>query len=209
MELREYWAVIRKRWYIIVLLTLVASIVSAYYSFYVIKPIYNASTTLLLNVTQGSNLDGGTLDGLMRSQLFEQAVLTDTKIPVDISMLDSMMTTSLQGELLSITVTGPNQSIDAQVANAISFTFVKEAQSLMRIPGAEIVTPAVAYPNAIPVSPNKKHNIEFAAAIALLFSLGLSFILEYLDMRLKTEDEVTRHLRIPVLASVEEYKIRL
>ncbi|MNP65145.1 hypothetical protein D3C76_1607110 [compost metagenome] len=38
--------------------------------------------------------------------------------------------------------------------------------------------------------------------IALLFSIGLVFLLEYLDDTIKTEDDILKVFDVPVLASV-------
>lgn len=208
MELMEYWAVIIKRWYIIFFVTLIAGSVSFYYSYYVIKPIYSASTTLLLNVSPNASPDGTTIDGLMRSQIFDEAVITEARLKVDTTTLASMLATNLTGELLTITITGPSQRVDAHMANAFASTFETDGPPLMHLPTSQVVTPAVVNPRQFPISPRKKRNVSFAAAIAVLFSTGLAFLLEYFDMRLKTEDDVKRHLNIPVLATIQEYKVK-
>jgi uncharacterized protein involved in exopolysaccharide biosynthesis len=52
-----------------------------------------------------------------------------------------------------------------------------------------------------PVKPNSKLMLKLALALGLLAGLGLAFLLELLDRRLRTEHDVESMLGIPVLAS--------
>ena len=57
-----------------------------------------------------------------------------------------------------------------------------------------------------PVKPNIKLNIAFAFFIGLMASVGLVFVLEYLDRTIKTEEEVEKYLELPVIATIPRYK---
>lgn len=53
-----------------------------------------------------------------------------------------------------------------------------------------------------PVRPRKRFNIIVSALVGLTVSLGVAFLLEYLDNTIKTPDEVERYLGLPTLAVV-------
>ena len=53
-----------------------------------------------------------------------------------------------------------------------------------------------------PVKPNKKLNIAIALLLGLMVFTLLAFILEYLDNTLKTPDDITRELDLPVLGLI-------
>ena len=57
-----------------------------------------------------------------------------------------------------------------------------------------------------PVKPNIKLNIAIAFFIGLMASVGLVFVLEYLDRTIKTEEEVEKYLELPVIATIPRYK---
>ena len=63
-----------------------------------------------------------------------------------------------------------------------------------------VVAPAL-YPNK-PVKPNKKLNMAVAGILGLMVSVGLAFLLEYLDNTVKTPSDVERLLGVPVLGSI-------
>ncbi|MBC7074982.1 MAG: lipopolysaccharide biosynthesis protein [Syntrophomonadaceae bacterium] len=53
-----------------------------------------------------------------------------------------------------------------------------------------------------PVKPNKKLNIAVAFVLGLMVFTMLAFVIEYLDNTLKTPDDVTRELELPVLGVI-------
>ena len=53
-----------------------------------------------------------------------------------------------------------------------------------------------------PVSPNKKMNIAIAFLLGLMVSVGLVFLLEYLDNTYKTKEQLEKELELPVLGVI-------
>jgi capsular polysaccharide biosynthesis protein len=53
-----------------------------------------------------------------------------------------------------------------------------------------------------PVSPNIPLNIAIAFVASLMLAVGISFLLEYLDDTIKTEDDVLTYLGQPTLAMI-------
>lgn len=54
----------------------------------------------------------------------------------------------------------------------------------------------------IPVRPNKKRNILLGVIFGLMIGIGLSFLREYLDRTLHTEEDVEKYLGLPVLSVI-------
>ena len=54
----------------------------------------------------------------------------------------------------------------------------------------------------VPVKPNKKLNVAIAIVLGLMIFTLLAFILEYLDNTLKTPEDITRELDLPVLGLI-------
>ena len=63
-----------------------------------------------------------------------------------------------------------------------------------------VVSPAAARNS--PVKPNKKLNITVAFLLGLMASVALSFVLEFLDYTIKTTDDVSQHLDLPVVGLI-------
>ena len=55
-----------------------------------------------------------------------------------------------------------------------------------------------------PVSPNKKMNIAIAFLVGLMVSVGLVFLLEYLDNTYKNKEQLEKDLGIPVLGAIPD-----
>jgi uncharacterized protein involved in exopolysaccharide biosynthesis len=53
-----------------------------------------------------------------------------------------------------------------------------------------------------PVSPNKKRNVVLGIIIGLMIGIGISFLWEYLDRSLRTEEDIHRYLDLPVLSVI-------
>jgi len=77
----------------------------------------------------------------------------------------------------------------------------------MNIQNVQVVDEAVELSNPTAVKPNKKLNIAIAFILGLMVSVGLAFLLEYLDNRLRTEDDVQRYLKLPILGVIVEYEL--
>lgn len=59
-----------------------------------------------------------------------------------------------------------------------------------------------AEPPRRPVRPNRRRDLTIGFAAALLLAVGLVFTLEMFDTRIKSPDDITRHLHLPTLAMV-------
>ncbi|NPV70676.1 MAG: hypothetical protein HPY55_08545 [Firmicutes bacterium] len=63
-----------------------------------------------------------------------------------------------------------------------------------------VVSPALI--PTTPVRPNKKLNVAVAGVLGIFLSLGLVFVLEYLDNTMKNPDDVRKHLGLPTLGNI-------
>ncbi|OHD76105.1 MAG: hypothetical protein A2V99_03570 [Spirochaetes bacterium RBG_16_67_19] len=77
-------------------------------------------------------------------------------------------------------------------------------EAASQIGNIDVVDPAVT--PLRPVQPRKKENAIIALAGSLFLAIILSFLLEYLDKTLKTEDEIKRLLSIPVLGIIPRFE---
>ncbi len=66
--------------------------------------------------------------------------------------------------------------------------------------GAELASAAVA--PSEPSSPNHKRDVILGLVLGLLFGIGLALLIDRLDRRLRSTDEIGEALRVPVLISV-------
>ncbi len=220
LELQQYWAIIRKRWLLVILVPVIAVVMSGVLSFFVIKPQYEADTSLLVNQKQSSNPSiqyaeimanqalVKTYSDIIKSATVEQAVIDQLNLPYTTAQLDKTITVSSpdQSQVIRVKVVSPSQSLSTNIANSLAQVFQNKAQTLMDVQNVQIVDQAVSPQNPHPVKPNKKLNIAIAFILGLMVSLGMAFLMEYLDNRLRTEEDVRRYLNLPVLGAIIDYE---
>jgi capsular polysaccharide biosynthesis protein len=222
IELRQYWEVLRKRWVIVVVLPLIAALTSGIISFYVIKPVYQASTTLIVgkkaadvqaaaqmldnSVLLANQQLAKTYATIAQSRTVEQNVIKALGLSVTVEGLDGMISINpvKTTEILEIQVTNTNPELAASIANTMFQEFSKAVIEIKKVDSVSIVDKAVT--PAQPVKPNKKLNILIALVVGLMASVGLVFMLEYLDNTIKTSSDVEKLLGIPVLGIIPNYQ---
>lgn len=223
LELRQYWGIVRKRWLMIISIPVLAAIVSALLSMFVIKPQYSSDTTLLVNQKPTASTSTGvqyddilasqalvkTYSDIIKSKTIEQAVIDKLGLSLTAPQLDGMISVSSpdQSEVIDVSVVSPSQSEATNIANSLAQVFQNKAQNLMNVQNVRIIDAATNPASPSPVKPNKKLNVAIAFILGLLVSLGIAFLIEYLDNRLKTEEEVRRFINYPVLGSILDYEL--
>jgi capsular polysaccharide biosynthesis protein len=219
LELREYWAIIRKRITLVLAIPLIAALVSGVISFFVLKPQYEANTTLLVNQKQDNNplLEYQvimanqalvkTYSDIIKSQTLENQVISQLHLPYTVDELDKMVDVSApdQSQVIEVSVTAPTQVEAAKIANTLASVFQQQAEKLMDVKNVQIVDPAAVESHPKPVKPNKTLNIAVAFILGFMVSVGLALLLEYLDNRLRDEEAVMKYLNLPVLGTVLDY----
>jgi capsular polysaccharide biosynthesis protein len=223
MELRQYWEIIRKRWLLIVALPLLAALTSGIISFYIIKPVYQASTTLIVgkkaedlsqallgqmldyNVLQANLQLAKTYGEIAKSRTVEQNVIEKLNLGLTVTELDKqvLITPVKNTEILEIQVKNTDPQLAASIANTMAAEFSAAVIEIKKVDSVSIVDEAVA--PAIPVKPNKMLNILIALLVGLMAAVGLAFLLEYLDNTIKTSEEAENILGIPVLGLIPLY----
>ncbi len=222
IDLRQYWEMLRKRWIIVVALPLIAALTSGIISFYVIKPVYQASTTLIVGKKAGEAgqsavqmLDNSVLQAnlqlaktyaaIAQSRTVEQNVIDNLDLELTVAELDSLITINpvKTTEILEIAVMNTDPDMSAIIANSMANEFSKAVIDIKKVDSVSIVDTAVTPTH--PVKPNKTLNILIAFVVGLMASFGLVFLLEYLDNTVKTSDDVEKLLGIPVLGVIPNY----
>jgi len=223
MELRQLWEIIRKRWLLIVALPLIAALTSGIISFYIIKPLYQASTTLIVgkkaedisqallgqildyNVLQANLQLAKTYGEIAKSRTVEQNVIEKLNLGMTVTELDNQVLINpvKNTEILEIQVQNTDPQLAASIANTMAAEFSAAVVEIKKVDSVSIVDEAVAPAN--PVKPNKMLNILIALLVGLMVAGGLAFLLEYLDNTIKTSEEAENILGIPVLGLIPLY----
>jgi receptor protein-tyrosine kinase len=112
--------------------------------------------------------------------------------------------------LILVTVTDPDPAMAQKLANGMSEAFVEEIKSFEApapvVPGYKPSPPASVFEQApLPFGPlprNTSRNLIIGALFGLVLSVTVVLLLNYLDVTVRSPEDVERRTGLPVLGSI-------
>ncbi|MCA0756502.1 lipopolysaccharide biosynthesis protein [Paenibacillus sp. N4] len=219
LDLRQYMMIIRKRLALIVIFVILCTAAAAVFSIFFKAPIYEASTKIIVNQT-ASQLATGQLDinqinsNIKMIDTYKEIIKTPAildkvaaKYP-ELGFTASELARKIQvssvnnTQVMTLVVQDVEYRKAAETVNAVSNVFQEEIQHIFKVENVSILNEAVVDAEPGPVSPNVPLNISIAFVVSLMLSVGIVFLLEYLDDTIKTEADVLEYLGQPTLAMI-------
>ncbi|MBD7943260.1 MULTISPECIES: YveK family protein [Psychrobacillus] len=216
ITLQDIFKTLKKRLSLIIILTIIALAISAVVSYFVITPIYQSSTQILINqekteVNTFSSQDIETNLQLINTYnviIKSPAILSLVIDELDLNTTPAALTNKItvnnaeDSQVVNITVQDPDPQRAVDIANKTAQVFQAQIKTLMQVDNVSVLTPAVLGDNPSPVKPDPMLNMAIAAVIGLMLGVGLAFLLEYLDTTVKTEEDIEELLNLPVLGLI-------
>lgn len=220
ISLRELFQVLRKRLWLIVLITIIAATVSAVISFFVLTPVYESKTQILVNQAKNdqqlynnqtvqTNVQLiNTYNDIITSPAILDKVIKELQLDSSAQSLSGQIqvTSAQDSQVAQIVVQDTSAKRATDIANTTAFVFQKEVPKLMNVDNVKVLSKATLSENASPVKPQPLLNIAIAVVVGLMVGIGLSFLLEYLDNTLKTEQDIENLLELPVMGVITTIK---
>ncbi|MBT2257831.1 YveK family protein [Priestia megaterium] len=220
ISLRELFAVLRKRLWLIVLITIIAATVSAVISFFVLTPVYESKTQILVNQAKSdeqlyntqtvqTNVQLiSTYNDIIKSPAILDKVIKELKLDKSAQSLSGQIqvTNAQDSQVAQIVVQDTSAKRATEIANTTASVFKKEVPKIMNVDNVSVLSKATLGESASPVKPQPLMNIAIAVVVGLMVGIGLSFLLEYLDNTLKTEQDIENLLELPVMGVITTIK---
>lgn len=205
---------LKKRWKLIVVITLCATLLSGVVSFFVLKPQYEATTKVFIGKEEGAEQGYNQSDVIMYQKLmktYSEAIKTkdlvgraleDVKTELEVKeVLAGLTVTNVTDtQILEIKFKGKNPKEARDIVAAVTGEFINTSKTLVANGNVRVIEEVVVPEN--PVSPNKKMNIAIAFLLGLMASVGLCFLLEFMDNTFKSKEQLEREIDIPVLGTI-------
>ena len=205
---------LKKRWKLIVVITLGATLLSGIVSFFVLKPQYEATTKVFIGKEEGAEQGYNQSDVIMYQQLmktYSEAIKTkdlvkrsiakvDTELEVNQVLGGLTVTNVANTQILEIKFQGGNPKEARDIVAAVTEEFISTSKTMVANGNVKVIEQVVIPEN--PVSPNKTMNIAIAFILGLMVGVGIAFILEFMDNSFKSKEQVEQELGIPVIGSI-------
>ncbi|MCM3771786.1 Wzz/FepE/Etk N-terminal domain-containing protein [Priestia aryabhattai] len=220
ISLKELFQTLKKRLWLIGLIMIIAAIISAVVSFFILTPIYQSKTQILVNQAKsdqqlytGTEVQTNiqlinTYNVIIKSPAILDKVKEELNLNRTVDELNDQITVSSakDSQVVEITVEDESPYIAAQIANKTAEVFQTQVSKIMKIDNVSILSKAEVKANVSPVKPQPLLNIAIAIVVGLIVGIGLAVLLEYLDNTIKTEQDIESILEVPVIGAITNIK---
>ncbi|QJX78740.1 YveK family protein [Priestia megaterium] len=220
INIKELFQTLKKRIWLIALITIIAAIISAVISFFVLTPVYESKTQILVNQAKSdqqlynatevqTNIQLiNTYNVIIKSPAILDKVKSELNLDRTVEDLNSQITVSSakDSQVVEITVQDPSPQVAAQIANKTAKVFQAQISKIMKIDNVSVLSKAEVKGTVSPIKPQPLLNIAIAIVVGLMVGVGLAFLLEFLDNTLKTEQDIENILELPVMGVITTIK---
>ena len=225
INLREYFMLIKKRFWIIFTIVFVCTTLTAVYSNMNYQPVYMAATKLIVNKTSEKDqlgreqIDFGAIGvniGLINTykEIIKTPAIMDKVVQrypdLNLTAEQLIAMTNVAGlhdtQVMTIVVTHYSYEKAVRIANAVSEVFQTEIPKIMKIDNITILNKAKMQDYPVPVNKKSNQYIVLSFAASLVIAIGLVLLLEALDDTLKTEEDVRQIFAVSTLAFVPKIR---
>ena len=176
-----------------------AAIVSAIISFFFMTPIYQSSTQILVNQKkqEGAMFQAGEiqtniqLTNTYKVIIKSPVILDQVNEKLNLNMTAQALTGKINvanekdSQVISVTAEDKDPKLARDIANATADVFKGEVAKIMNVDNVTVLSKAEVVENQSPIKPRPMLNLAIAFVVGLMASVGLAFLLEYLDNTVK------------------------
>lgn len=220
IKLQEIIDALKKRWRVVVLIALGITISTAFVSFFLIKPKYEASTKVFVGKESSNKIQEYTSNDV---QMYQQLLKTYS----DVILTKDFIESAIEGENIAITKemvlsnlkvtpkTGTQileikyLSFDKKeakkIAEKVTNEFIIVSTKLISNANVQIIENA-SLPEK-PVSPNKILNISIALLIGIIIGVGVAIILDFKDTTYSCKEDLEKEIDLPVLGVIPKFDV--
>ncbi len=215
ISLQELVKLIKKKMLLIIGFAICSAGITAYLSFYLISPVYEAQTQLLVNQKNISEENIwaqmetdlqliSTYNVIIKSPVILNKVIEKLSLQISEEELMNQITVSNESDskVVNISVRADELQQAVNIANTIAEVFQTEIPNLMSVNNINILSAAKIDQSPNPVEPNITLNIAAAFIIGAMAGIGVAFLREVFDVTIKTEKDIENILQLPVLGMV-------
>ncbi|MHA6259945.1 YveK family protein [Sporosarcina sp. CAU 1771] len=216
ISVQKVFKVIRANLLLIIGLVLFSVSLVGGLSYYVLQPIYQSSTQILINQQKSDESQFNTQDIQTNLQLINtynviiksSVILSKVIDELNLDMLPSQLASKISvsseqnSQVINVTVQDSNPRKTVEIANTTAEVFQKEIKTLMNTDNVHILAAAVDLKNPAPVKPNPLLNMAIAAVIGLMLGVALAYLRILLNTTVKNEQDIEEFFELAILGVI-------
>lgn len=217
VSMAEIAAILLKRWWVVVLCTVLFTAGAFGVTRFIIDEKYTASVSMYV---QAGSSDGSLVASLndlnyaqkvvntyieiLRTEVFLKSVAQKAQVPYStyqlLEMIEIQAVNDTEIFKVKVTTTSPEESL--LMARTISELAPQKIIEIKNANDVKVVDPATL--PLYPSSPNVLLNTAIGMALGLVLGVLTAFLIFYLDKRIKDEEDILRHYDVPILGVVPQ-----
>ncbi|KHE67475.1 capsular biosynthesis protein [Halobacillus sp. BBL2006] len=199
INLKEYFDVIKRRAWIIVVLMIVTTAGGVLYNHLNNTLLYQTSTRIILET---EDEDMNTLMVMIKDPIIMDEVKNDLNLKLsDEALATKISVTRLEESqvvLISVTDTDPERAVE--IANTTANVYKKKIVDILSFKEVQLLSEAKL--NPFPINENQSRNLVAAAVFGFVVGIGIVFLLDTLDGTIRNRHDIEDYLDVPVIGSV-------
>lgn len=217
MTLLELLTLLRKHLKLVIMLPIVCMVAMGLASVLMMNDTYTATTDMyVLASSEGSNSSSALSSDLSASQMLtndvatllqSDRVMSDAADQLGLPNLrgyDITVTSESTTRVITLQVTSSDAQGSANVANALADCVSNVAQEVMNVESVNVIDEAPT-PEA-PSGPNRMLYVAVAAMAGLFASVAIVVLMDVIDTRVRSAEDVEELLELPVIGRIPEMK---
>ncbi len=219
MDIRQIALTIWKRAWIIVLITVVSCVATGLCSYYLLQPVYQASTKLIVStatveegvpqltwadVNLNIQLIATYKELIKTSSIMEEVLRQHPQIDLTVDELVTMVNVDSvnQTQVMTVVVEDTSYERAALIVNSVSEVFQSKVIEVLNVDNVTILNVANSDGVAYPIWPSPVMNIAISFILSIILGVGIAFLIEHLDDSIKNEDDVEKYAGLTTLAVI-------
>ncbi|WP_246943887.1 YveK family protein [Bacillus pinisoli] len=203
INLKEYYDIIKKRIWVLVVVTLLFTVAGYFHSIYFkAPPLYQASKRMIIEANAEYM---NTLLVLVEDPLVLDKVIDELKLNMSSGVLANQINVStLNGsQVVKISVTNLDPNLAINIAETTVSIFEQEIAELLGFTNIRLIPETKAEGQIIPIYQDNDRTL-LAFGIGVIAGIGLIFLLDSLDNSVRTRHDIEAYLGLPLVGSVSK-----
>lgn len=212
--IRDIFLALKKRWFVIAAIFILATVSAALYTMYFVTPIYAGSTKVSIgkpskedqsyNASDITNYNGlvDVFSEYIKSNDFVSKALEESNLDYNSRAVLSGIHTESGTSTPTITLVyySPDAIQTKKVLGAINKYLTNHASDYIKNTGVRTVESV--YVSDVPVSPNLNKNIFMGALAGFVIGVGLALVIDFANKKIIGEEDINRVIEVPVIGDI-------